>query len=115
MASMQGLTYPLTLNNGGLQLSQDYALVGQAIMSVLETRPYERIMRPNYGTPDLVFDAGSDISLIVERIHIALETQIPDVQFAVTGDVGDDGDCRLSVGWSINGIPQPAIQYQLAA
>jgi hypothetical protein len=113
MAAIQGFTYPLTLVNGGLGLSSDFELIRQQIMSVLETRPYERIMRPNYGTPDLVFDVAADVALIVERTRIALETQIPDVAFAIAGNIADDGVCNLSIGWSLNDIAQPPIQYRL--
>lgn len=114
MATIQGFTYPLTIKNGGLSLSTDFDLIRQQIMSVLETRPFERIMRPNYGTPDFIFDAVNDVSIIVERITIALETQINGPTFAIEGAVNDDGVVTIAVNWSLNDIPQPPIEYRIS-
>ena len=40
---IQGLTYPLTLSNGGLAVSADVDLVREHVLSVVETRWYERV------------------------------------------------------------------------
>ena len=49
MAQKRGLTYPLQIVNGRLAVSTDLALVEEQIVSVLETRPFERVMRSDYG------------------------------------------------------------------
>ena len=54
--SIRGLTYPLTIVNGNLSTSVDYAVISQQVRSVVETRYYERVMRSNYGIADQILD-----------------------------------------------------------
>ena len=50
MAVVRGFAYPLQLNDKGqIELAQDISVVEQNIISVLETRPFERVMRADYG------------------------------------------------------------------
>ncbi|HEY9735485.1 MAG TPA: hypothetical protein V6D06_04355 [Trichocoleus sp.] len=113
MATVRGLSYPLTLQNGGLQTSTDLSLILQAIYSVLETRPYERIMRPRYGTSDLAFVAHPSPAVIAERTRQALELQIAGVSFTTTGSIDENGAYTLTVDWAVNEIQQPPIRYAL--
>lgn len=112
-AVTRGLTYPLTLSNGGLSTSIDINLIKEGICSVLETRPLERIMRPRYGTPDLAFQAHPNPSIVAERVRQQLELQLPSVTFQVAGTVDEDGVYELTIDWAIGELPQPAIQYRL--
>jgi hypothetical protein len=54
--SIRGITYPLTVENGNLTTSVDYALTTQQIRSVVETRYFERVMRAEYGIGDYVLE-----------------------------------------------------------
>lgn len=115
MAIQRGIRYPLTLSNGGLAVSEDIDLVKEAIFSVLETRPGERIMRFSYGTYDYIFDTVKDPGVICEQIRISLRTQIPEIdQLEVTGKIDESGVMQVQILWGVNGIPQPPIGYQLA-
>jgi hypothetical protein len=109
----RGLSYPLALSDGGLSVSTDLDLIRQAICSVLETRPFERIMRPRYGLSDLTFEAHPNPSIIAERVRQALEVQIADVDFVVTGTIEESGAYTLSVQWAVDELPQPPIEYRL--
>lgn len=109
----RGLRYPVALANGGLALSEDGDLKRDAIISVLQTRPYERVMRPDYGTPDYVFDAPPSAAVIASQIQLALENQVTGVEFAVEAEATEAGDLLLSVPYAIQGVEQPPIQYRL--
>lgn len=111
--SIRGVSYPLTISNGSLQLSTDIQLIKESIFSVLETRFFERIMRPGYGTPDLIFDAIPSNEFALQQIRMALETQIEDVDFDVTGTMLDSGQMFINIEWTVNEIPQPIIKYLL--
>lgn len=113
MATNRGITYPLALENGGLKVSSDYDLLRESIYSVLETRPGERIMRPTYGTPDLVFQAIANIAVVAEQVRISLDNQIPQVDFEVVGTVDEGGAITLMVNWTVGALPQTPIYYRL--
>lgn len=114
MALRRGFSYPFQIESGSLKLSEDFDLIKEAIDQVLSTVPTERVMQPNYGTPDYVFTA-TPLPVIIERIRISLEVQIPEVSdFEIRGTIGDDGTISLSIGWFVDGIPQPPVLYRLA-
>jgi hypothetical protein len=115
--SIRGISYPLAVDNGNLATSTDYALVSQHIRSVIETRYYERVMRANYGIGDYILD-----TLEPGLINSAIETSINENVAEVSGvDVlgdwitnGDNGLYRISITYSVNGVPQPPINFTLA-
>ena len=109
----RGLAYPLALVNGGLALATDAELKRGEVISVLQTRPFERVMRPTYGTPDYVFDSVPVPAAVAGQIQSALENQVDGVTFALEGDIDEAGDYGLTVAYAVNGIEQPVIQYVL--
>jgi hypothetical protein len=113
IAILRDLAYPLRIVDGGLATATDADLVRDSILSVLETRPFERIMRPQYGTSNLAFEAHPNPSVVAERIRQALELQITDATFEVLGQVNEDGSYLLTINWQLASLPQPAIQYRL--
>jgi hypothetical protein len=115
MAVIRSFTYPFTLENGGLKLSEDYDVIRERILQVLETRPWERVMQPLYGTPDFVFNAYPSVAIVVERVRISLVTQIAGVTFEVSGDLAEDGMCSLTVNWAVDRVDQPPLQFRLRA
>lgn len=113
MTKVRGLTYPLQVKNGSLKLSEDFDTIRDAIFSVIETHPGERIIRQRFGCPDFIFEAVAHPQAVLARIQVALEEQIPDVEFEVSGSIDEDGVMSVTIKWSIDEIPQPPISLEL--
>lgn len=113
MAIIRSLKYPITLEDGGLAVSEDYDVIKEAIFNVLECRNGELIMRHDFGTPNFIFTSVPNPAVICERIRIALTSQIPNVKFQVSGNINEDGIMGVEVQWSLDNIPQPPIKFQL--
>ena len=109
MTEIRGLTYPLKITNGRLSLSEDLDLVSQSIMSVLETRPFERVLRANYGFDPGIFDT-LEPNAINARIWQAVTDAVPEItDLQVEGSLAgaDDGAYFVTLRYSINNVPQP--------
>ena len=115
--AVRGLTYPLTVVNGNLATSVDYATVTQQIRSVLETRYFERAMRAEYGIGDYVLEV-LDPGQINSAIQYSILQNVSGLSdLSVIGDWqtgGDDGLYRVFIQYSINGQPQPPLNFTLA-
>lgn len=111
-AIIQGIAYPLTVSEGGLAVATDTELVRQQIFSVLETYRRERVMRPDYGLPDNLFNpiVPGAMGAYVQNL---LDQEIPSADFAVGSLASNEGILELEVRWLLNGVPQPAIGYSL--
>jgi hypothetical protein len=115
--TIRGITYPLTVSNGNLATSVDYALVSQQIRSVIETRYYERVMRADYGIGDYVLEI-----LDPTQINSAIQTSIYEnvnglTGLSVVGDWitdGDNGLYTIYIEYEVNGVPQPPLNFTLA-
>jgi hypothetical protein len=113
---IRGLKYPLTISNGGLATSVDYDLIQQHVLSVVETRWYERVMRANYGTDDYIFQVLNP-NLINTQLQIAVSQNVPEVESVeVTGDwtQGDDGLYKVLISYYVDGAPQPPLSFTLS-
>jgi hypothetical protein len=113
---IQGLTYPLKISNGGLSVSRDFDLVQQHVLSVVETRWYERVMRASYGTDDYIFKVVNP-PLINSQMQLAIEQNVPEVDSVdVRGDwsQSDDGLYRIIISYYVNGAPQPPLSFTLS-
>jgi hypothetical protein len=115
--AVRGLTYPLTVTNGNLSTSTDYATVTQQIRSVLETRYYERVMRAEYGIGDYVLEI-LDPGQINSAIQYSILQNVKGLtDLSVTGNWrtgGEDGVYRVFIQYSVNGQPQPPLNFTLA-
>ena len=115
--AVRGLTYPLTVVNGNLATSVDYATVTQQIRSVLETRYYERVMRAEYGIGDYVLEV-LDPGQINSAIQYSILQNVQGLSdLSVLGDWktgGEDGLYRVFIQYSIDGQPQPPLNFTLA-
>jgi hypothetical protein len=115
--SIRGISYPLKVKNGNLSTSSDYSLVSQQIRSVVETRFFERVMRADYGIGDHTLDI-IDPDLINSEIQTAIRTYVNGISsLSVLGDwltAGEDGIYRVSILYSVNGIPQPPVNFSLS-
>ena len=112
-ATIRGLCYPLKIENGAFCLATDADLIKSHIFSVLETEPGERVMNLGYGTPDFLFDGITDINVIAQLVRSRLTQEIPDAEFSCRGTVDDGGGAVLTVGWAIDGQPQPPLNFAL--
>lgn len=113
---IRGLTYPLALSNGGLSLSSDFDLVSQHVLSVVETRWYERVMRANYGTDDYIFQVLKP-AVINSQFQLAIEQNVPEVEAVnVVGEwaSSDSGLYRIIITYYIDGVPQPPLSFTLS-
>ena len=115
MAQKRGLTYPLQIVNGRLSVSEDLALVEEQIVSVLDTRPFERVMRSDYGfNPDIF--STLEPNAINARISAAVEAEVPSVSnLEVDGgvDTADSGVYQVRLKYSVNGVPVPPLSLAL--
>ncbi len=116
-ASVRGITYPLTVVDGNLSTSVDYALVTQQIRSVIETRYYERVMRAEYGIGDYVLEI-LDPGQINSAIQYSILQNVAGLSdLSVTGDwrsQGDNGLYRVFIQYAVDGVPQPPLNFTLA-
>lgn len=115
MTDIRGLTYPLRVTNGGLGLSTDAQLVEERIVSVLETRPFERIMRADYGLPDDTFETIQPAA-IDAKISNAIVEQVGNIQdLSVRGSwtQGEDGVYSVTITYSVAGTLQPPLTLSL--
>ncbi len=116
MAQIRGLMYPLQVDSKGhLILSNDLAVVEENIISVLETRPFERVMRADYGfNPDIF--STIEPNAINARIWEAVTTQVPAVEaLEVKGalESADNGLWAVRLIYSVNGVPAPPLDLTL--
>jgi hypothetical protein len=115
--SIRGITYPLTIDGGNISTSTDYALITQQIRSVVETRYFERVMRADYGIGDYVLEV-LDPGQINSAIQYSILQNVSGLtDLSVTGDwrtEGDDGLYRVFIQYSVNGVPQPPLNFTLA-
>jgi hypothetical protein len=115
--SIRGITYPLTVSNGNLATSTDYSLTTQQIRSVVETRYFERVLRAEYGIGDYVLEILNP-GQINSAIQFSILQNVDGItDLSVTGDwqtAGDDGLYRVFIVYSVNGVPQPPLQFALA-
>ena len=117
MTLKRGLTYPLEIENGGLKISTDLNLIREHILSVIDTRPYERVMRADYGLPDFIFDT-IDPTLINSRISEAILREVGDEisSLEVIGrweSTGEDGIYKVIVNYTVDNLPAPPINFSL--
>ena len=115
--TIRGLTYPLTVTNGNLSTSTDYALVTQQIRSIVETRYYERVMRAEYGIGDYVLEIldPGQINSAIQYSILQNVTGLSDLN--VTGDWrsgGDDGLYQVFIEYAVQGVPQAPLTFTLA-
>lgn len=104
---MEGsILYPLELDGKDLAITRDYSqIVRQQIVSTLQTKQDELLWYPDYGIPEVVFNADL-ISLIV-AVEQALELALanyPQVKCEVLADPRSEGTIYLEVVYTINDI-----------
>lgn len=117
-STLRAIGYPLTLDgNGGLALSYGTDVIRDEFRSALTTWQRERVMRQQYGLPgSLVFSAYPSPAVAAERIRLALMRALggrKGLSYSVSANPGENGVIEVTIDWSFNGEPQPALRYQL--
>lgn len=90
--------YPITVTNGDITLHTDVdTAISDAITSSLLTQTGERVLRPDYGLPDLYFQSITPnvTSTMQSTIQAGLEGF--DVAYALETEVNDDGSIKAIV------------------
>jgi hypothetical protein len=111
-STLSGLSYPLKLNgNGGLSLSYGYDRIREQILEILDTRLGERVYRPFFGTPELIFETINEDVLaqtLKKQIQGAIKFQIDlDVVVKIT----DLGTASIYVIYSDEGATPQMVKY----
>jgi hypothetical protein len=115
MAEIRGLAYPLQTSNGNLLTSSDLACLENQIVSVIETRPFERAMRGDYGFDPDIFGT-LEPNAINARLYEAIVSQVKsvsDVEVSSNPVGAKDGLHAVMVKYTVNGIPQPPLNLTL--
>jgi phage baseplate assembly protein W len=91
------LSHPLRADERGalVIVSSPVDLIEQSIVSILETRQGERVMLPDYGLPDVVFevqDAGfaARLAFYIQQQVLRYEPLVAEVN-AVVGSLNPEG------------------------
>lgn len=113
--TMQGLKYPLELDgNGGLKLSANYDRVGEQILEGLDTRIGERVYRPFFGIPELLFETIDEYTL-AQSIKSQLLGFLPVVsELDVKISLSESGDASIVVFYSVEGSEPAMVKYSFA-
>ena len=115
MPLFRGLAYPLQVVNGGLKTVVDFEVIEQNMVEVLETRPFERVMRSNYGFDPKIFDT-LEPNAIDARINRAIRENVPnatDVQVLGQPSTAEDGMYQVSVRYRVNGEAAPPLDLTI--
>lgn len=110
--ALRGLKYPLQLDGkGGISLSSNYDRVGEQILEVLETRIGERVYRPFFGIPELLFET-IDESTLSQTIKSQIVSSVPSgVQLEVKVSLAEDGSAVIVVFYSVEGSEPSLVKY----
>lgn len=110
---MQGISFPLAIDpvKGTLKLSTGADLVRDKIISFLKTEPLERVMRPEYGTENYLFEAAPSVEVIAAEIERRLNSiaRIPQARFNTLGTLNDDGELLIEIFWTLSEVEQDPI------
>lgn len=115
MPYIRGLAYPLEVVNGQLKTVDDFKVVEQNIIEILETRPTERVMRATYGFDPKIFNT-LEPNAINARIHRAVTNEVKSIsQLEVIGrvDPSDSGTYSVTLKYSVQGVPAPPLNLSL--
>ena len=97
-SALRGLKYPLELDGrGGLNLSSNYDRVGEQILEVLQTRIGERVYRPFFGIPELLFETIDEYTLAQTIKSQIISSVAPGVELEVKVSLSEDGGATIVV------------------
>lgn len=111
-STLRGLSYPVELDgSGGLKLSSNYDRIGEQILEVLQTRIGERVYRPFFGIPELLFETINEYTL-AQTIRAQIEASLPIVpNLGVRVTLNEDGSGVILVSYSVEGLEAQMVRY----
>ena len=111
-STLRGLKYPLELDgSGGLKLSSNYDRIGEQILEVLQTRIGERVYRPFFGVPEMLFETIDEYTL-AQTIRSQLLASVPVIpNLEVRVSLSEDGGANIAVFYSVEGSEQRMVRY----
>ena len=111
---IQGLSFPLELDGkGNLKISTDVELIADHIVHKLLVTVGENPMRPSYGVPDLLFNSNSGFDEYSADVQRRLTREIPQANFRVSGQLGDEGEALLTVEWTYQSVDQEPLELRI--
>ena len=112
----RGLQYPLEVKDGQLVVAENLSLAEQNIIEVLETRPFERVMRNTYGFDPGIFDT-MEPNAINARIYRAVMAEVNGIsELVVQGQVtskNESGTYQVTLRYKFQGVPAPPLNLAL--
>lgn len=114
-STLSGLTYPLRLDGkGGISLSYGYDRIQQQILEILDTRLGERIYRPFFGTPELIFETINE-DVLAQSLKKQIESAIKfDLELEVVVKISEDGKATIFVSYSDEGTTPQMVKYSFS-
>ena len=115
MPLFRGLAYPLQVENGGLKTAVDFSVIEQNMVEVLETRPFERVMRSTYGFDPKIFDT-LEPNAIDARISKAIRVNVPNasnVEVIGQPSTVEDGMYQVTIRYRVNGEAAPPLDLTI--
>lgn len=114
-STLQGLKYPLEVDGkGGLKLSANYDRIGEQILEVLQTRIGERVYRPFFGLPELLFETIDEYAL-AQSIRSQLLSSLPILpEVDVRVSLREDGGANIVAFYSVEGSEQAMVRYSFS-
>lgn len=110
-SNLTGLSYPLSLNGGGgLSISYNSDRIEQQILEILDTNLNERVLRPELGTSDYLFDTISE-TVLENQIQTILGKYIKNTDIKVKVYIDEEGVCDLRIYYSYLGGLDGLVRY----
>jgi phage baseplate assembly protein W len=109
---LTGLTFPLKIRNGTLDISSNDDRVRQQILEVLQTSVGERVYRQFFGTPNLVFESISEdvnAAYIVQQLSRAIT--VPEISYDVRVQMLSEESLVINVTYQINNKAPQSVNY----
>jgi len=113
----RGLRFPFRFSErtGGTEESSDLDRIRESIIQILETRPGERFMRPEFGSrvKDLVFEQNDAVLKGLLRFHITDAIKRWEKRVVVTNVSFDESPDATDANWLLVRIAYRVIQCQV--
>jgi hypothetical protein len=103
------ISYPFTIApNGDLETtSSRVEQCRQAILATLKTKEGERVYRPEFGLPEVLFKTsqmGALLGAVRTALDEALRPEYADCEYQLKGQIGDDGIAIVIIAYTIEEI-----------
>lgn len=100
---MARISFPLRIDNqtGGLAISTGGQAVQEQILEILTTPLLSRVLRPEFGSDNYLFDALTDANLIASRLRLILKNNLSAnivTEVKVTAD--ENGKLDIDIKWT---------------